>query len=493
MSDAALGAGHVVAGRYRLIAQLGQGGMGSVWRADHVTLRSAVAVKLLHRGMLDDEDGLRRFLAEAQAAAMLRSPHVVQILDHGVDEGTPYIAMELLEGESLASRLAKVRTLSLGQTARLVTHVARAVGKAHDAGIVHRDLKPDNVFLVENDDEEVAKVLDFGIAKIAHGLGEPATKVSTKQGSLLGTPFYMSPEQVRGHAIDWRSDLWSLGVIAFECVCGRVPFEGGTVGDLLLGICTEPVPMPSAFRAVPAAFDAWFAKAVARDIHARFQSAREMAEALRALVEDDAAKSVSGRFSSPMLDRAALSNPGFADEHAASAPTLDVGISVSRAALSISTRAGAAAISGAPTVAPGRSAAETMGGAASPSSRATTRAPWKLPLAALAIAALGVAAWLGLRSREATVAARGGDVASPTLAPTAAAGPPSAPPVARPTATAAEAPPAQPRASSSAAPASASVAPAVAPPSSVAPRPHASSRPAAPASPKKPGKDDLLF
>ena len=281
MRDTKNAEGYVVSGRYRLLKRLGEGGMGAVWLADHVTLRSKVAIKLLHPSLLDTDDGMKRFLREAQAAALLRSPHVVQILDHGVDGGIPYIAMELLEGESLAARLARVSKLTLPQTARLVTHVARAIGKAHDAGIVHRDLKPDNVFIVHNDDEEVAKVLDFGIAKMVHPVAEPAGTASTREGSILGTPLYMSPEQVRGYGVDWRSDLWSLAIIAFECVCGRAPFAGRTIGDLLVLICSEPLPVPSSLAPLPAAFDAWFAKAASRDVEARFQSAKEMAEALR--------------------------------------------------------------------------------------------------------------------------------------------------------------------------------------------------------------------
>jgi serine/threonine-protein kinase len=280
------GAGHVIAGKYRLVEKLGEGGMGAVWRADHATLGSPVAVKLVNQAQLDSHDGVARFLNEARAAALLRSPHVVQILDHGVDDGVPFMVMELLEGESLAQRLARVGTLSLAETSRILTQVARAVTKAHEAGIVHRDLKPDNIFLVQNDDEELAKVLDFGIAKVAHGLAQSAHKLSTRTGALLGTPFYMSPEQVRGHAVDARTDLWALAIIGFECAVGRVPFDAETVGDLLLQICTEPIPAPSSFTSVPPSFDAWFARGVARPREERFQSARELAEALRAIAAD---------------------------------------------------------------------------------------------------------------------------------------------------------------------------------------------------------------
>jgi serine/threonine-protein kinase len=311
--------GYLIAGKYRVLDKLGEGGMGAVWRAEHVTLRSHVAVKVLNQRLLAEEEGLRRFLQEAQAAAAIRSPHVVQILDHGVDADAPYIVMELMEGESLATRLASARTLSAAQTARIVSHVARALTKAHDAGIVHRDLKPDNVFLVKNDDEEIAKVLDFGIAKVTQPLAEDASKLSTQTGALLGTPYYMSPEQVRGHPLDHRSDLWSLAIIAYECTVGELPFVGGTVGDLLLAVCTSVAPVPSARVAVPPGFDAWFARGVERDPSARFQTAREMADALRRIVADPANGDVSFSISPPSAGR----DPGASrDPLLSSAPTL---------------------------------------------------------------------------------------------------------------------------------------------------------------------------
>ncbi len=244
------GPGKIIAGRYRLANQLGQGGMGSVWRAEHLTLRSPIAVKLIDPEIAGRQEMLERFQREAQAAAALRSPHVVQILDYGVDAGVPYIAMELLDGESLNDRLLRVGRLSHVETTRFVTHVARALARAHEAGIVHRDLKPDNVFLVRNDDQEIAKVLDFGVAK--HGsLG--SGKGPTRTGNILGTPGYMSPEQAQGtKAVDGRSDLWALGVIAYECVVGRVPFESEALGDLLLKILRPAHPGPVAARLRPA-------------------------------------------------------------------------------------------------------------------------------------------------------------------------------------------------------------------------------------------------
>ncbi len=336
--------------------------MGAVWVADDVTLHSQVAIKLLH-GSVQSEDGLKRFLREAQAAARLRSPHVVQIIEHGVDDDVPFIAMELLEGESLASRLARLSTLSLAQTSRIVTHVARAITKAHDAGITHRDLKPDNIFIVHNDDDEIVKVLDFGIAKMEH-VAETAANVSTEAGALLGTPYYMSPEQVRGHGVDWRSDLWSLAMIAFECVCGRLPFEGRTVGDVLVLICSEPLPVPSTFRPLPPAFDAWFAKAATRTPDGRFQSAKEMADALRAIVGEETHTpdpSASGPIQRAADDARTLDANSVRELE--SARTVSVG--------------------------------GTMDGASS-AVRPTVRKPWRLAFVAAAATAgvLGVAAWI---------------------------------------------------------------------------------------------------
>jgi serine/threonine-protein kinase len=277
----------VIAEKYRLIDLLGRGGMGSVWRAEHLTLNSPVAVKLLEPSVASDPLALARFMREARAAAKLRSPHVVQILDHGVDQGIPYIVMELLEGESLAARLARQGRLNLKETVLIVSHIARALSRAHTAGIIHRDLKPDNVFLVKDDDEqELAKLLDFGIAKSEHGALETRSEQSTGPGILVGTPFYASPEQAQGaKVLDHRSDIWALGVIAFECLLGERPFRGDSLGDVLLGICVQPLPIPSRRGSVPKGFDAWFKKACARSREQRFDSAKLAASELAKLCE----------------------------------------------------------------------------------------------------------------------------------------------------------------------------------------------------------------
>ncbi len=281
------GGSQVLAGKYRLISPLGRGGMGQVFRAEHLTLHSPIAIKLMGAELMQSADGVARFMREAHAAATIRSPHVVQILDFGVDAGVPYIAMELLEGESLAARLQRVGRLSPAETSRVLTQVGRAITRAHEAGVIHRDLKPDNVFLVQNEEEELTKVLDFGIAKsTAPG---PSGSQGTCTGAVLGTPDYMSPEQAEGaRTLDHRSDIWSMGVIAFECILGRRPFLGESFGTLLLAICARPLPVPSTVGQVPVGFDEWFGKACARAPEGRFNSAREAAAELRRICDVNA-------------------------------------------------------------------------------------------------------------------------------------------------------------------------------------------------------------
>jgi serine/threonine-protein kinase len=275
----------VLAHKYRLIGQLGAGGMGSVWLARHVDLDSLVAVKLMGKEVAATPAGTERFLREARTAASLRSPHVVQILDYGLHDGVPFIAMELLEGESLATRLARDGRFQNWQLAEhVLRQVARAVGRAHDAGIVHRDLKPGNIFLVRNDEEEIVKLLDFGIAKSASLLDAPPSS-STRTGEFLGSPVYASPEQLQASKhLDQRADIWSLGVIAYECFIGRPPFEEDTLVNLVLSVCLHPLPVPSQQGSVPAGFDAWFARACERDVTQRFQTVREASHELRRLV-----------------------------------------------------------------------------------------------------------------------------------------------------------------------------------------------------------------
>lgn len=277
--------GRVIAGKFRLEWPIGRGGMGTVWAAMHLQLDMPVAVKFMDPSAADT-DGRLRFEREARAIAQLRSPHVVQVLDHGLDNGVPYIVMELLEGEDLESRLRRVRKLSIAAGARMFTQSAKALRKAHDAGIVHRDLKPNNVFLARVDDEEVVKLLDFGVAKLTWSGAQDPHSETTGQGLLLGSPCYMSPEQARGLSdIDYRSDLWSLGVILFRSITGVRPFDANTIADLIIHICTKDPPRASELLPeAPPEIDDFFFRVFQRDPDHRYQSALEMANDFDSLV-----------------------------------------------------------------------------------------------------------------------------------------------------------------------------------------------------------------
>jgi serine/threonine-protein kinase len=273
--------GAEIEGRYRLVEKIGEGGVGSVWRAEHMLLGTPVAIKLLSAHAEQDDDSRARFLREARANAFTRGHNVVQLLDFGVvGRGIPYLVMELLEGENLHQRLGRLRGLDASYTAWMLDQVAYAVGKAHRMGIWHRDLKPANIFLHFEDEIETPKVLDFGLAKLVSPEGVPGV-TTTSTGMVLGTPFYMSPEQIRGGKhVDHRSDLWSMSIIAYECMTGVRPYEKSSLGDLVMAICQDPIPPPSTKGPVPDGFDDWFARATDRDKDERFQSAQDWADAL---------------------------------------------------------------------------------------------------------------------------------------------------------------------------------------------------------------------
>lgn len=256
--------------------------MGSVWIAEHLTLQSHVAVKFISAAHARDEAVLTRFSREAATAAQMRHPHVVQIFDHGVTpDGAPYMVMELLDGENLGDRLIRLGALGLLETSRIVSQTCKALSKAHLAGLIHRDIKPDNIFITDLDGEPFVKVLDFGIAK---RFDDRSSKSLTATGSMVGTPYYMSPEQAMSSKhVDHRCDLWSLSVVAYHCLTGNVPFDGETVGALFVAIDRAEFRPPSELRAdVPISIDAWFARALNRKFDLRFASAKELAETFEA-------------------------------------------------------------------------------------------------------------------------------------------------------------------------------------------------------------------
>jgi eukaryotic-like serine/threonine-protein kinase len=284
-------AGTLIKGNIRLDRSLGQGGMGHVWLADHLGLQNKVVVKFIADEIASNEEARNRFAREAAAAAQVRSPHVVQTYDHGItDDGTPFIVMEYLEGEDLGDLLQKEGALPQEMVRDVIGQLCRALEKAHQSGIIHRDVKPNNVFLVDAGSGELfVKLLDFGIAKGISSIG-----AATQTGMLMGSPYYMSPEQLMGTKdLDARSDLWAVGVMAYEALIGQRPFEGETVGALTVTIYNDPLPVPSAIKpSIPAGFDGWFARVCAKNRDERYASAKALSEAL--------SEALSGRIATPM-------------------------------------------------------------------------------------------------------------------------------------------------------------------------------------------------
>ncbi len=292
--------GVVIDGKYRIDALVGRGGMGTVWAATHVDLASKLAIKLIRPQYAEKADARRRFEIEARAAAQVNSPHAVRVYDYGVtDAGIPYIVMEYLEGESLSEAILRRGTIPLEEICKILNQASRALEKAHERGIVHRDLKPDNFFLASNVEERnnelpyMVKLVDFGIAKLLDldgtGLGAGLSG-PTQTGMVIGTPTFMSPEQLtEGGEPDALMDVWALGVTMYAAAVGRLPFEGDVLGDIVLKVCVEPLPIPSRQNPrLPAAFDAWFARACSRDRKNRFQTVTEMATTLDAIVNPQA-------------------------------------------------------------------------------------------------------------------------------------------------------------------------------------------------------------
>jgi eukaryotic-like serine/threonine-protein kinase len=272
----------------RLTRRIGGGGMGSVWLAQHLGLDTRVVVKFIATQIAGNAIAAARFKREAAAAASVRSPHVVQMLDYGVTErGTPYIVMELLEGKDLSDYLKGRGRLPPGEVASIIKQVCKALGRAHDLGIIHRDIKPENIFLCDTDDDEpFVKLLDFGIAKDADDISVTTT------GAAVGTPHYMSPEQAVGaKGLDHRTDLWSLGVLTFYLLTGRRPFQGETTGALTLAIFNGPIPRPTDVNAaLPKSVDDWFLRVCSRDPDGRPPSAKILASELAAALLQDAGR-----------------------------------------------------------------------------------------------------------------------------------------------------------------------------------------------------------
>ncbi len=287
-----LAPGTLVAGRYRIVRELGRGGMGSVYVAEHVNTGGRWALKVMHGNDHLGADRAARFRREARASSRITSENVVRVTDADVAaelEGAPFIVMELLDGEDLEHLLAARRQLGAKETVDILLQVARGLDKAHAVGVVHRDLKPENVFLHRRDDgSTVAKVVDFGISKVLRPEDDPSLMSVTSSGEIMGTPLYMSPEQARAKAaeIGPGTDVWAIGLMAYRMLTGENYWVADTIANLFFQILTDEKPAPSSKSSnLDPAFDAWFFKSCAVAPKNRFASVGEqVAELSQALL-----------------------------------------------------------------------------------------------------------------------------------------------------------------------------------------------------------------
>jgi len=288
-------AGEVLGGKFRIERVLGQGGMGVVVQAMHLQLDQRVALKFLLPDALVHPETVARFAREARAAAKIRSEHVARVIDVGtLDTGSPYIVMEYLEGEDLSAHLRKRGTLGLAEATGFLLQACEALAEAHAAGIVHRDLKPANLFLARYPDgTPCVKILDFGISKIIGG-AEGRELDMTRTTAIMGSPYYMSPEQMRStRNVDARADIWALGVILYELVAGRVPFEAETMPQLCALVLQDPPPPLGSFAQTGSpSFEAVVLRCLEKDPALRFQSIAELARALAPFAPFEAQRSL---------------------------------------------------------------------------------------------------------------------------------------------------------------------------------------------------------
>ena len=294
--------GQIIEGKYRIVRLLGQGGMGSVYEGENTRIHRRVAIKVLHASVATKADIVQRFEREAQAAGRIGSEHIVEVLDLGsMPDGERFMVMEYLDGDSLGERIKTRGRLSALEAASILRQLLDGLGAAHEAGIVHRDLKPDNVFLLKakGGQRDFVKLVDFGVSKFS---ALESDFSMTRTGAVMGTPFYMSPEQARGQKVDHRSDLYAVGVVAYQMITGRVPFNADTFNELLFKIALEsPEPAELLAPGLDPNFSAIVMHGMAREAGARFQTAAEFRNAIDAWMM---------QHGGPPLDQSYGSNPG---------------------------------------------------------------------------------------------------------------------------------------------------------------------------------------
>jgi serine/threonine-protein kinase len=300
--------GQTIEGKYRIKGLIGEGGMGAVYEGENIRIQRRVAIKVLHPSFTQNEDVMARFQREAQAAGRIGNDHILEVLDLGsLPDGSHFMVLEFLDGEPLSNRIQRVGRMQPSEVAPLARQMLKGLQAAHAAGIVHRDLKPDNIFILKEKagTPDFVKIIDFGISKFQPLSGDGMKM--TRTGAVMGTPYYMSPEQASGsREADARSDLYTAGVILYECVTGHVPFDGETFNQLMFKIVlSEPPPLMEQVPDLDPAFASIILKAMARDVSQRFQTADEFGKAIVAWEKQGAKVSVP-----PATASSALNIPG---------------------------------------------------------------------------------------------------------------------------------------------------------------------------------------
>lgn len=271
--------GRIIDGRYAIEKRVGEGGMAYVYRATDRETRQPVAIKVLMSRLASDAESVACLKREAQLALKLNHPNCCGLLAYGEANGIPYLVMPFLEGETLSTRENRVGPMPVADAVALVIQLCRGLQHAHSQGVMHRDLKPENIMLIKDGDRDRAVVMDFGLAK--ERIAGPENNRLTATGIVLGTPEFMSPEQIRGKPADPRSDLYSLGVLAFEMVSGELPFDGATAHETMLNHLTgRPRRLKAVRKSAPDRLDQALDRAMKIDPADRFQTMTEFAEAL---------------------------------------------------------------------------------------------------------------------------------------------------------------------------------------------------------------------
>jgi serine/threonine-protein kinase len=446
--------GDLLAGKFRVEKVLGAGGMGVVVAARHVELRQRVALKFLLPSALGSAEHTERFLREAQAVVRLKSEHVAKVLDIGrLDDGAPYIVMEFLDGSDLSQYLAAQGPLPVEEAVSYVLQACEALAEAHALGIIHRDLKPQNLFLTRRPDGRAhVKVLDFGISKTISATSQAPLSL-TRTSTIIGSPLYMSPEQMRsGKSATERSDLWSIGVIMYELLTGRVPFMAETMPDLCFKVAQDVIIPPIDLRAdIPLALSDVILRCLERDVDKRVANVAELAVALEPFVPEPQ-RGAAGRVSTVLriqtmrphvANGAPSAHPkpvvGAATGSSAWGKTQSVPVTRGRKMAIVAAGVAAAAIAVALTVIAvrGSGVTETRSPGATPSAIASASASSPPPPAAV-LAPVAPAVAVGVEP-----------VASPAIAASAST---SAAPKPLPRATVAAAPPVPPRPTATAKP-----------------------------------------